>query len=140
MAFARSTPGPVLLVGLGLGAGMRKCAPPGPESGARLQPNVVGPQALAAARARHLCRDRLSTLPVTYEHRRPALAGAPLVAPGDEDQQRLHELLALLGEQVLVARRMLLVEPALDRSLAHQCRQPVRQKLPRQTEVVLDLV
>jgi hypothetical protein len=64
------------------------------------------------------------------EHDRGAAGGLPLVAPlahGGEDQP---QILALLGQGVVVADRVLLIRVALEDTVLNQVVEPVGEDVP----------
>ena len=77
---------------------------------------------------------------VADQHRRPVGLGEVAVAPVQHRDHHRPEVEALLGEEVLVARRALLVGALLEDALVDQQREAGGEDVAGDAEVLLDLV
>jgi hypothetical protein len=70
----------------------------------------------------------------------PARRGEPSIAPGSEGHEDRNEFRAGLGQGVLEARRTLVVLPSLEDPVFLEIFEAGRQEVPRDPEVLDDLV
>jgi hypothetical protein len=70
----------------------------------------------------------LSARVVAVEDGWAGLSGEPLVTPGDHDHEQVNQFSALVGQDVLVPRS-LVVGPALEHSVLDEVVQPLGQDL-----------
>ena len=101
---------------------------------------VASPQALAALHAAAAVVDQPAAHLVADQHRRALGLGQVAVAPVHHGDHHRPQVEPLLGEEVLVAGRALLVRALLEDVLLNQPREPVGEHVARDAEVVLDLV
>ena len=90
-------------------------------SRARAEPDVLMPDRIPALLADHPADDAVTVSVITQRDRRTTPAVQPLIPPGQHRRQDREEVPAHIGQQVLIARRIVLVEP-LARQLAHVAR------------------
>ena len=113
---------------------------PGASRRARERAHVAHRQPRPAALADAVLVDRAAAAAVLEQHRRPAGGRGVAVAPLHQRDDRRPQVQALLGQAVLVARRVLLVEAPLEHALLEQPREARLQHVARDAEVGLDLV
>src|SRR5271170_8380949 len=93
-------------------------------SRAYAEPDVLMPDRIPALLADHPADDAVTILVMTQRDRRTAPAVQPLIPPGQHRRQDREEVPAHLGQQVLIARRIVLVEPLGHDPRVHQLAQP----------------
>jgi hypothetical protein len=74
------------------------------------------------------------------QDRRPGFISQPFVAPADHHHQHLHQVQALLGEQVLIPDGTGRVLTSREHTGPGQPPEPLSQHFPRNTEALLQLI
>ena len=80
------------------------------------------------------------TLVVAQGDRRAATVVEPLVSPGEHGREDREEVAPHVGEQVLIPRRVVLVEPLGHDPRVDQLAEPVGQRVPGDIQGSLELV
>jgi hypothetical protein len=114
--------------------------PLGGRAGAVLGVGVAGGQALAALLAAAAVVDQPIASLVADEHRRAVALGQVAVAPVQHPDQDRPQVEALLRQEVLVARRALLVGALFENALVDQQAEPGGEDVAGDAQVLLDLI
>jgi hypothetical protein len=68
------------------------------------------------------------------------IGGVPPVPPATESHQNVEQILAFLGQPILVTRRSLLVEASVENSGLDQSREPVGENVAGDSQILLKIV
>jgi hypothetical protein len=115
-------------------------AGPGAAARACLDRDLVGVQPLAAACAADLGAGELAASAVPQQNRCALLAGRPAISPGHHREQHVHELVSLLGQQVVVPWWALGVCAPFEQAVHEQSLEPFGEHLARDPEVAAQFV